>query len=826
MLKEKFNSGWQVEKVDSGAGMAAFFNEAETKTVHLPYDAMIHEKRFRETKNGAQTGFYPGGEYIYQKTFFVPAEWKGQHHVLEFEGIYQIAIVSVNGEFAAKNVNGYSNFYVDLDSFLKYGADNLIKVVADNSQEPNSRWYTGSGIYRNVNLLSGGKVYIPEDGLRITTKDADEKLAHIEVETNICSISGSREQLTVKTVIERAGEVVAAEVQKVTMLPQENELVRSLFFIEDPKLWDCEHPDLYQCKVFIVDEEEVQLDACIENFGIRTLTVDPVRGLCINGRETKLRGACIHHDNGVIGAATLDRAEEYRLKKLKEAGFNSIRSSHHPISRAMLAACDKYGVLVMDELTDVWTFGKNPYDYSRYFPEDWKRTIERMVAKDYNHPSVILYSVGNEIVGVGSASGARINRQLCNEFHRLDRTRYTTNALNGLMAIGRNRGKLLEDMEKEFGSSKSAEGADQAGSNALNSSISLMTGEKGDYFATHPLLTEALSWCSDSCDILGFNYLTGRHVLERELHPGKTVLGTETFPADIVRLWKIVKENHHVIGDYTWAGYDYLGEAGCGIFHYDGSANFSTIYPERTAYIGDIDLIGYRRPISYLREIVYGLRQAPYIAVERVDKAGQECSKTPWMFKDNISSWTWYGYEGQMASVDVYSASEEVELFLNGRSLGRKKAGEECDFTATYEIPYEKGVLRAVGYSQGQETGEYSLVTAGNHTKLCVKADRESLAADGEDLAFVTINFVDEDGTENLWEQHEVTVSVEGAGGLEGFGSANPSSEEVYDGQTAATYDGYCLAVIRAGEMPGKIRLTVCSEGYEPQVIELGVFHK
>ena len=215
-------------------------------------------------------------------------------------------------------------------------------------------------------------------------------------------------------------------------------------------------------------------------------------------------------------------------------------------------------------------------------------------------------------------------------------------------------------------------GGDGGGSNALNSFMSLMSGEKGDYFATHPLLTEALSGCEDSCDVIGLNYLTGRHVLEHELHPHKAVLGTETYPADIVRLWRIVEKNSHMIGDFTWAGYDYLGEAGCGIFHYDGGANFSSIYPERTAYIGDLDLLGNRRPISYLREIVYGLRKAPYLAVLRMEHNGQISSKTPWMFKDNLSSWTWPGFEGQTASVDVYSASEEVELFLNGASLGRR----------------------------------------------------------------------------------------------------------------------------------------------------------
>ena len=822
MIRKNFNSNWQVEKGSSSSRMDSFLGKADTKTVHLPHDAMIHEERLKDTPNGAQTGFYPGGEYIYQKKFHVPIEWREKHAVLEFEGVYQTSLIYINGEFVTKNVNGYSGFFIDLNPWLKYGEDNQIKVIADNSLEPNSRWYTGSGIYRNVNLMLGGKVYVQEDGVRITTKHADEQSAIMEVELKTVSISQVREQIMVRIIIEKDGENTASDTQKVTVFPGEQITVRSQFCIEQPKLWDCEHPELYHCRI-VIEQGEEQLDCCFENFGIRTITVDPIYGLRINGKETKLRGACIHHDNGVIGAATLEKAEEYRLRKLKEAGFNSIRSSHHPISRAMLNACDRYGMLVMDELTDVWTIRKNPYDYAWHFKEDWENSIEKMVAKDYNHPSVILYSMGNEIAEVGSEAGARINRMLCNKFHKEDETRYTINALNGLMAAGYRLRDIMKDVAVKFGNTQSAAGSNQQGSNALNSFMSLMEGEKGDYFSQHPLLTEALSGCSDSSDIIGLNYLTGRHVLERELHPNKTVIGTETYPADIIRLWKIVKENSHVLGDYTWAGYDYLGEAGCGIFHYDGNANFSSVYPERTAYIGDIDLIGCRRPISYLREIVYGLRKDPYIAVERIDKYGKQCTKTPWMFKDNISSWTWHGYEGQKTSVDVYSQSEEVELFINGRSLGRRKAGEDNGFTATYEISYEPGELRAVGYSGGMQDGEFSIVTAEQHTQIKLETNRETFVSDGEDLAFVLVKFVDDNGTENLFDKQKVQITVEGAGSLEGFGSANPSSQEKYDDDTAFTYDGYCLAVVRAGEMPGKLRLSFSSEGFETKTLELDV---
>ena len=462
----------------------------------------------------------------------------------------------------------------------------------------------------------------------------------------------------------------------------------------------------------------------------------------------------------------------------------------------------------MDELSDVWNVRKNPYDYALYFEQDWKPTIQKMVAKDYNHPSVILYCVGNEISEAGSESGAETNRRLCNTFRELDPTRYTTNALNGLMAAGYRLREIMGDVMRKFPAQPGPSGGDGGGSNALNSFMSLMSGEKGDYFATHPLLTEALSGCEDSCDVIGLNYLTGRHVLEHELHPHKAVLGTETYPADIVRLWRIVEENPHMIGDFTWAGYDYLGEAGCGIFHYDGGANFSSIYPERTAYIGDLDLLGNRRPISYLREIVYGLRKAPYLAVLRMEHNGQTSSKTPWMFKDNLASWTWPGFEGQTASVDVYSASEEVELFLNGASLGRRAM---VDFTATYSVPYTPGELKAVGYTGGVCDGEFTLRTA-QDAQMTLTADRKTLQANGEDAAFVMIQFVDANGTADLHTKHTLKVELEGAGILEAVGSANPCSEERYDTPESETFDGCCMAVIRAGEAAGEIHLTVTAD--------------
>lgn len=821
MIRVNFNENWQVIKGSNDSRTSAFLGTEKIKVVHLPYDAMIHEERTPHTANGAQTGFYPGGEYIFQKTIEAPEEWKDREVILEFEGVYQTAMIYVNGALAGKNLYGYSSFYIPLNEWLNYGTHNQIKVIADNSMEPNSRWYTGSGIYRDVKLLVGDKIHIPADGVRITTLSATEESAIIQVETKVKSITRVREKVEVEVTLLNNGEIVGKDKQFVVMYPETQEISRHSICISNPKLWNCDSPNLYQCIVKIKCNDKV-LDEAVETFGIRTLTLDAKYGLRINGKEVKLRGACIHHDNGILGAATFEQAEERRCQQLKEAGFNSIRSAHHPISKAMLRACDRIGMLVMDELSDVWTVRKNSYDFALHFTECWEQVVEQIVDKDYNHPSVILYSIGNEISEIGTERGAWLNRKICNKFHELDHTRYTTNGVNGLMAAGYRLKEIMKDVAQKFGGLHSKNEGNQDGSNAFNSFMSLMEGEKGDYFSKHPLLTEALEG-SASCDIIGLNYLTGRHIMEKEIHPNKTVIGTETYPADIVRLWKIVKEHPHVLGDYTWAGYDYLGEAGCGIFHYDGNANFSSIYPERTAYIGDIDLIGYRRPISYLREIVYGLRKQPYMAVERLNRYGIPHSKTPWMYKDNIASWTWPGYEGKPALVDIYADAEEVELFLNGQSMGRKSAGEENDFTATYEIIYEPGELKAVSYSHGIEQGCFYLYTAKAQVEILAEVSSTCLKANGEDLSFITIKLVDSNEIENLFTKRKIHILVEGAGKLEAFGNADPQSVGSYDDVEWETYDGYALAVIRAGTKPGEICVTIEAEGCQTQIVKIEV---
>lgn len=812
--------------------MELFMGKGDSiETVDLPHDAMIYEERTPDTANAHQTGFYPGGEYTYIKKWFVPEEWKGCTIELEFEGIADTCRIYVNGDLVTEHDNPYTGIFADVTGYLRYGQENELKAEV-RSIEQSSRWYSGAGLYRPVHAWVGAPVHIPVHGLHIETKETDQERAVVEIEIPVRNRGMQAKKVQVQVTLEDTDGTGTVERTVLTAFPDSLQKCRQRITVANPKLWSDEQPELYTCRIELIDGEEI-LDTYSQCFGIRTLGLDAVHGLTINGKPTKLRGTCIHHDNGVIGAATFADAEYRRCRLLKEAGFNAIRSSHHPVSKAMLDACDRLGILVMDELSDMWTRTKNPHDYANHFPANWQQDVRDMVEKDQNHPSVIIYSTGNEIPEAGTPRGAQWNRMIHNEIKCLDTARYTTNGINGLMAGG---GRMPEIMCQASGmtpeeltaamQTDAAKGPidnqgseHQAGADAVNGMAFVMMGPLADAIATSPILEEMIEEFASVTDIAGYNYLTALHEEDHLRHPNRVVLGTETFPADIVRLWDIVRRNPHVLGDFTWTGYDYLGEAGCGIFHYDGGVNFSAHWPDRLAGIGDIDILGDRKPISYLRQAVFGIGHAPAIGVLRMDKAEKHAEKTPWMWKDNIASWTWHGYEGKTASVDVYANADEVELLLNGAGMGRKSVRDV--FVAAYEIPYQPGTLEAVSYVDGAVAGRCLLQTAGPTVKLAAEADRTELPADGESLAFVKVWLTDSQGNLNRQERKSVTVKVEGDAALQGFGSADPSCEGSYQGDTWQTYDGAVMAVVRAGKTPGEAKVTFTAEGCAPESVSL-----
>ncbi|SEQ01236.1 beta-galactosidase [Streptomyces sp. yr375] len=809
MIGTSFNEGWQTRpKVNPFAELSG--QSVPFQPVTLPHDAMIGQQRSapnaQVSMEGGAGAYFPGGVFEYRKVFAVPEEYRGKRIFVEFEGVYRDATVFINGSYAGQRPFGYSHFYIDADRFLRFGEDNEIRVEARAHRD--SRWYTGAGIYRDTWLLVGEVVRISPDGVRVTTPDIDGERAVIEVASRVENDSIEVRTVDVVTEIRDAsGAVVATDVAKLTVLPGEPATARQRLYVRGPALWGPESPALYDCKVTLKDEAG-EVDSTATAFGIRSLTLDPEHGLRINGETVKLRGACVHHDNGVLGAATFAHSEERRVRLLKDAGFNSIRMSHHPMSKAMLDACDRLGVLVVDEAFDVWTSGKSEFDYSLNFPEWWERDIEAMVAKDFNHPSVILYSIGNEIPETGSPFGAAWGRKLAEKVRSLDPTRYVTNAINGMLSVISELALLGQQAPEQASD-------DSTGINALMADA----GDAMNAVSSSELVTVRTAESFAVLDVAGMNYAEARYALDKDLFPNRIILGTETFPTRIDGNWNLVKEHGHVIGDFTWTGWDYLGEVGIGRPQYvtpDGPPPSHTApYPYLLADCGDIDITGHRRPASYYREIVFGLRTEPYIAVRRPEHHGKTFAVSPWAWSDSVSSWTWPGFEGSPVAIEVYSDADEVELLLDGDSLGRRPVGEEHRFRTEFDTTYQPGELLAVAYRDGLEVGRMSLKSATGPVRLTATAERPVVRATGGDLAYVTLALTDDQGICHNGADRPVSVEVSGAGVLLGYGSAAPSTEERFDTAEQLTYGGRAQAVLRPTAI-GEIRLTATAPGCDP----------
>ena len=804
MTIELFNDGWTVRpRVSAFSEMGR--TSAAAEPVRLPHDALLSLDRTAASTSAS--GYYPSAEFEYAKAFDVPEDYRGKRVTLRFEGVYRDAMVYVNGAFAAQRPSGYATFDVPLDDYLRYGESNTIKVEA--RAHADSRWYTGAGIHRDVYLSVTDLVHIEADGLRVSTPDIDADRAVVHAAVSVRNRSTSTRTVTVATTVRDAdGNEVASGTSPATLRSGSQATVRTRLYVAEPKLWGTESPYLYTATTVVSEGDEL-LDERSTTFGIRRIQLDPQQGLRINGDAVKLRGACIHHDNGLLGAATIGRAEERRVEILKQAGFNAVRSAHNPISQAMLDACDRLGMLVMDETFDMWTESKSPYDYSLAFAEWWERDVESMVAKDYNHPSVIFYSIGNEIPETGTPLGSERGRRLAEKVRALDSTRLVTNGVNGFVSV---LPQVMAMMQGQGG------GGDGGGVNTFMNNAGAMMNQ----ISASSLVTEATAESFAVLDVAGINYGDGRYELDRELFPDRVIVGTETFPTRIDVNWKLVEENPQVIGDFTWTGWDYLGEAGIGRTVYLGreELTLSAPFPWLLAWCGDIDITGHRRPASYYRETVFGLRHEPYIAVQRPEFHGEPRHDGMWTWSDSVSSWSWTVEAGSPVTVEVYSDADEVELVVNGSSVGRQPAGADHGFRATFETTYEPGELVAIAYVGAAETARTVLTSAIGEVQLAVEADRTQLIADDHDLGFIAIELRDATGNPATADERMVTARVEGAGILQGFGSARPDPTAGYGASVQRTFDGRLLAIVRPTEA-GAITVIVESEGLKPVQLEL-----
>jgi beta-galactosidase len=797
-----FNDGWAYRRpLGPFAGVGG--DEPAPAAVRLPHDALRDAERRPDVPGKGAGAYYPPGAFTYLKSFAVPADWEGRLVRLELQGAFRRAQVFLNDEFAGNRAEGYARFFVDLTPYLKYGQDNELRVEVRSGED--SRWYSGTGLHRPVLLHVDAPVHVVPDGVQVSTVRIEADQAIVDVVTTVANAGLSTRTVEVTTTVTGPDGVEAErDATPSTLAPGEQALVRQRLYLQDPQLWSPDSPALYSARIGLGEDGA---DDIAVPFGVRTVTVDPRKGLRINGEPVLLRGACIHSDNGPLGAAAIGRAEERRIELLKAAGFNAIRTAHNPASPAMLDACDRLGMLVMDEAFDMWTRFKTPYDYSLDFPQWWAADLEALVAKDRNHPSVILYSIGNEIIEVGTPHGARWARRMAEHLRALDPTRLVTNGINAFLAVIDEVPAILE-----------------AAGGGLNEA---MASEDGPFAAVgaSEIASVRTAESSGALDVLGLNYAETRYELDRERFPHRVIVGSETFPSQIGKLWPMVLASPNVIGDFTWTGWDYLGEVGIGATAYaedpDAVPGLEREYPYLTAWCGDLDITGWRRPASFYREIVFGLRAEPYLAVLRPEHSGHTIAlQSPWAWSDSVSSWTWPGFEGETVTVEVYADADEVGLLLGGREVARAIVGTRRPMVATLETAYQPGALVAVAYRAGAEVGRTTLETAAGPLVLTAKADRSDLRSDDADLAFVAIELRDDAGRLIAADDRPVTVQVTGAGVLAGMCSANPKTAERFDASTWRTFDGRALAVVRPTGA-GEIRVTVTSAGLDAVVLTL-----
>ena len=754
---------------------------APGKAVTLPHDAMLAEPRTAISAGGTNTGWYEGYDYEYQRTLTVPENELADTHILEFEGVYHNAEVWLNGQKAAFRPYGYTNFYVDCAPYLHAG-ENELRVIARNADQPNSRWYSGAGIYRPVQLWKARGAHITLNGVKIRTLSLQPAIVEVRVKTT-------------------APGTVRLTVDDLPAMQQESdgEAVFTLT-LDNARLWTPETPNLYTCRVSFADDEVT------ETFGVRKVEWG-TDGFLLNGKRHIIQGACIHHDNGLLGAVCDPDAVARKVRLLKENGYNAIRSAHNPCSKALLTECDRQGVLVMDEYIDHWYIHKTEHDYVDYFNDWWRQDLTDMVEKDYNHPCVVLYSTGNEVSETAQKRGIALTKEMTDFLHGLDDSRPVTCGVNIFFNFLSSIGFGVYSDEKAKKEAERAEKAKQRGEKAAKKKavgsqfFNNLAGLLGDEFMKRGA---TLHGCDvktrdafANMDIAGYNYGIYRYKHDLKKYPQRLILGSETFCNDAYKFRELAKQEPRLVGDFVWAGMDYLGEVMVGSWEYaDYAETFDGGLGWVSAGSGRIDLTGKPLGEALYTRVALEADNGPYIAVCPVNHTGDRHSPSAWKMTNAMPSWSWTGCEGRKANVEVYARAARVELVLNGHTVGSKTLKNDC--LARFSIPYESGTLEAVSYDAADhEIGRYKLQSAGGATSLTL--DAEEPAAQTGHLCYVRLRYTDENGITKPLMRGNIQVQVRG-GTLVGLGSACPFNKHSYLDSETDTYYGEALAIVRMGD--------------------------
>ena len=770
-----FNRGWEFQK-ESG----------EKRIVDLPHDAMLTEKRYAACRSGIAGAFFPGGKYRYSKKLNISKEDLAKKIELFFEGVYRNAEVFVNGKKIGLHKYGYSEFSLDISAAVKEGG-NTIEVTVDNSLVPNCRWYSGSGIYRPV-------------WLGISSQNAPRllKVRTISLLPAVIEVTADEgaevEIYDGKTLVAKGG---AGE-----------------FTFPNAKLWSAETPYLYTA-VARRGGEELKT-----TFGIRTIAWKAKEGFLINGKRTLLRGGCIHHDNGVLGACSFPDAEERRVRILKEQGFNALRISHNSASRSLLEACDRIGMYVLDECFDGWYIPKDYHDYSRDFWQGYQDDLRAMVQKDYNHPCVVMYSVGNEVTETAEEKGVKLCGEMRDLLHSLDNTRPVTCGINVLLDVYVRFGMGVYKDKGQYERKPLPEGRgykEKKSGSAFFNYWACKLGGLMFFMSKGKTAEKVVKEIAPALDIIGLNYASSRYDIDAKKYPDRMMVGSETMAGDLPYNWERVKKYPQLIGDFVWSAWDYLGEACIGDWTYYSYKGLPLLAGQ-----GMVDITGFAKAQMAFMQVVWGIRKHPYLAVRPVNHSGERPKTGAWQFTNAIASWNWEGFEGKKTIAEVYSDAYAVRLFLNGKKVDERRV-KNCK--TLFPVRYRAGTLTAVALDEkGKELSRTSLITGGRETFLRVKADKTLLCANGQDLCFAEIEFVDKNGNIKPYIEQPIEIKALGSAAvLQGFGSALCKTDEVFSSLSHNAYRGRALAVFRAGYTTDKVQVTVSSACMVSQTFEIEV---
>ncbi|HPF52226.1 MAG TPA: glycoside hydrolase family 2 TIM barrel-domain containing protein [Draconibacterium sp.] len=796
--EQLFNADWKFIRDSITGAEQVDFDDSGWLNIDLPHDYSMMDLPGDDTEeqigpfskkspgNGNSTGQVIGGTGCYRKSFTMDQADKGKTVVLNFDGVYMESEVWVNGKKAGVHKNGYTPFWFDITNLLNEpGKTNIVAVKVENNGR-NSRWYSGSGIYRNVHLIVTNPVHVAVWGVKVTTPEinANSALVNVELTAQNDGQNETAPQITIN-IKDKDGNIVGTTSDKISIKSQFNKTIKSQIRVENPELWSLESPNLYSAEIAITEGNKT-LDKYNQSFGIRSIEFSAEKGFLLNGKPVLLKGACIHHDNGLLGSAAFDRAEERKVELLKANGFNAIRAAHNPYSETFYQACDRLGMLVIDEFTDMWEYYKNPQDYSRFFKDWWEKDVTDWMLRDRNHPGIIMWSIGNEIYEPEDTTRLRIASQLAGKVRELDDTRAVTTAITGFF---------------------------------------------------YPDGWETTTPVFNLMDVCGYNYMLDNIEADHELFPNRIIYTSESYPKDAYAYWEMVEKQPYVIGDFVWTALDYLGEVSTGSTSYVPSTTGETVsgnfagfklpkgvnifdmqlrrpsaWPNFVAECGDIDITGEKRAQMIYRDVLWD-NSLLEVSVHEPIPDGFAENLGGWGWPKEYQSWTWKGEEGKPLDVRVFTKAQQVRLELNGKVVGEKNLGNDDKYIAEFKVPYQAGELKAIALENGKEIASKVLRTAGEPASIKLTADRTEITANRNDLSFVKIEIVDGNGIVVPTDSIPIKLEISGNGELAASGNANPGDMDSVNKAVVNSWKGKAQAIVRPFAKAGEITLKAHAEG-------------